>query len=174
MTNKEKIILIINESLKFGRKTKFQYGTMLEEHRRLCNIVSLGDAIERKLLLFNNVDEKSELYKSIYDSAKMALIKLQTTECYNFYSAELLLKIFHLETVFNKKLKSTGYKIVDISELKTQREVEIIDEEKPEPEGVELIEKKERLISSNTTGKRFLQNNKKREEIVNALLKNKL
>lgn len=179
LTNKEKIILIIRESLKFGGKTKYQYGTMLEEHRRLCNILHLRDTIEQKILLFNNIDENSELYRSIYLTAKMALIKLQTDECYNFYSAALLLKIYHLETVFSKKLKSQGHKIVDISEIKS-KEVEIVNEiqqyqqEQNELVGVELIEKRQKHIPMSTTGKKFLRENKKRAEIVNALLNNNL
>lgn len=173
MTNKEKIILIIRESLKFGHKTRYQYGLMLEEHRRLATILRLKDIIEEKIQLFNNIDENSELYKSIYLTAKMALIKLQVDECYNFYSAALLLKIYHLETVFSKKLKSQGHKIVDISEVK-RKEVELVDEQPEDLMNVELIEKQEKRIPMSTTGKKFLRENKKRAEIVNALLNNNL
>jgi hypothetical protein len=173
MTNKEKIILIIRESLKFGHKTKYQYGLMLAEHKRLCTTLRLRDIIEEKIALFNNIDENSELYRSIYETAKIALVKLQIDECYNFHSAALLLKIFHLETVFNKKLKSNGHKIVDISETK-RKDVLIVDEQPLEPVGVELVERKEKFIPTTTTGKKLVRDNTKRKEIVHALLNGQL
>lgn len=172
-TAKQKIELIINESLKFGRKTKFQYSVMFEEHRRLCTIVNLNETIQDKIKLFNNLDESSELYKSIYLTAKMALLKLQNDECYNFYSAELLMKMLKLESIFSKTLKSNGHKIIDISELKREHET-IHEQQIVELNEIELNERREKFLSSNTTGKKFLRESKKRKEVVSALLKNKL
>lgn len=175
MSNKEKIVLIINESLKCGRKTKYQYGTMFEAHRRLCDIVHLKETIEEKTKLFLNIDESSELYKSIYLSAKMALIKMQSDECYNFYCAELLMKIFSIEDIFERKLKSIKHEFVDATQLKKQTTNEIIENEQTnELTGVELVEKREHRISGSTTGKKFLRETIKRKDIVNALLNNKL
>lgn len=171
LTNKEKIILIINESLKFGRLTKFTYSVMLEEHRRLCDVVLLKDTIIEKTKLFNNLDEKSELYKSIYSTAKMALVTIQKEQRYNFNSAELLLKIFNLEDIFSRKLKSQGSKIVDLSERKKKQ---VIIEEADEEVTKTEKQLREIFIGKETSGRKLNTQIKKEKDIRQSLQQNSL
>lgn len=174
MTVKEKIVLIIKESIRSGKESNFIYDIMFEKHKEVWNINKLSTTIEEKIKLFNNLDESSELFKNIYNTAKLALRKLQDNEGYNFYSAELILKINMLEDIFTRKLKSTGTRIIDTSEKKKQITVqttEIESEDYNKDVDLQEIEMNYggKFISSKTTGRKFNSELMKRKNITDSL-----
>jgi hypothetical protein len=97
LTNKEKITLVIKESIKFGKVSDFHYDGISAEHKQMPLINKFHTTITDKLLLFENLDENSHTFQTIFNTAKIALRKLQHDEQYNYYSAELILRIIKLE-----------------------------------------------------------------------------
>lgn len=152
-TNKEKIIIVLKESIKFGRLSEFKYNCMFEKHNDVSLIKNLNETMKQKIQLFNNIDETSTLFKTIFDCAKIALRKLQDDEQYNYYSAELIMKFNQLETIFERRLKPLGTRIVEQIEKQQNNSSIILNddgistekskneslEEKPEEKIVEQI-----------------------------------
>lgn len=174
LTIKEKIVLVIRESIRSGKETNFIYDIMFEKHKEVWAIQKLSTTIEEQIKLFNNIDESSELFKNIYETAKLALRKLQNDEGYNFYSAELILKINMLEDIFARKLRPIGTRIVEQTEKKKHLPVESqpIEAEEYDKEN-DLREIKMtyggKFISSKTTGRKFNAEITKRKTIVDSL-----
>lgn len=171
LTNKEKIILILKESIKFGKEANFIYDGMLEKHKDVSLIKKINEKMELQIVLFKNLDEASQTFKSIFDCAKIALRKLQDEEKYNYYSADLILKIHQLESCFKKKLKPVGFRLIDANEkITTKQENNIVEIEK-QNENFEN-ELSGQFISENMNGRKLQTKNNKRKEIINALTEN--
>lgn len=187
MTSKEKIVLVIKESIRLGKDENFVYDVMLEKHKEIWNIKKLQTTMDEKIALFNNLDENSELFKNIYGTAKLALTKIKDNEGYNFYCADLILKINMLEEVFKGKLKSIGTRIIDqvekpkpIVEAKTIQESDE-DENNDESDifdGVELMKSMElpsgKYLRENVTGEKFKNAVMKKHEIKTSLQQSQL
>lgn len=186
MTSKQKIVLIINESIRFGKENNFVYDVMLEKHKDIWNIKKLQTTMEEKIMLFNNLDENSELFKNIYGTAKLALTKLQNDEGYNFYCADLILKINMLEEIFKGKLKSIGTRIVEqiekpksIIEAKTiETNEDEINDDSDVFDGVELMKSMKlpsgKYLRENMTGEKLHNNVMKKQEIKTTLQQSQL
>lgn len=181
MTSKEKIVLVIRESIRLGKECSFTYHVMLEKHKDVWNINKLSTTMEEKISLFNNLDESSELFKNIYGTAKLALTKLKDDEGYNFYCADLILKINMLEDIFKKKLRPIGNRIVDqIEKPKTLpqtkfenlMEEENLTQEDFDPKNIELPSGK--FLRENVTGKKFHNQVMKKHEIKTSLQQSQL
>lgn len=179
-TNKEKIILVLRESLKFGRETNFTYNDMFAKHREIQFISNISKVVKEKIELFNNMDESSHLFISIYDCAKLALSNMLEKKRYNYYSAELIMKISSLEEIFRKKLKPIGIHInEDIkpiekntsTTLSNQIEEEIIDLETGLDEDMifEPLTKKAKFIGQGVSGKELVEEKQKRNELISAI-----
>lgn len=173
MTSKEKIVLIIKESIRLGKEDNFVYDVMFEKHKDVWNINKLTLIMNDKIALFNNLDENSELFKNIYSTAKQALEKLQNNEGYNFYSAELILKINMLEDCFKKKLKPIGSRIVDQIEkpkMLPRTEFEnLVEEENLTQE--DFSDEDERMKNAELPSGKFLRENVTGEKLHNTIMK---
>lgn len=174
-TNKQKIILVTLESIKFGRETNFTYNDMFAKHREIQLISNIGKVVKEKIDLFNNMDESSHLFISIYDCAKLALSNMIEKKRYNYYSAELIMKISSLEEIFRKKLKPIGIHINEyvkpIEKEKIVIEEEIIDMETGLDEDMifEPLIKKAKFIGQGVTGKEMVAAKEKRNELISTL-----
>lgn len=176
-TNKEKIIIILKESIKFARNQEFKYDCMFEKHNEVSLIKNLNETIKQKIELFNNLNEESTLFKSIFDCSKIALRKLIDDQRYNYYSAELIMKFNQLETIFTRRLKPIGTRIVEKIEKEQKyenyfnNENELLVEESNE-ENIdiekELIEIQTN-VDDNVTGKKLHHTIKKKKDIISAL-----
>lgn len=184
MTSKEKIVLVIRESIRLGKECSFVYNVMLEKHKDVWNINKLSTTIEEKIVLFNNLDETSELFKNIYRTAKIALTKLKDDEGYNFYSAELILKINMLEDIFKKKLRPIGSRIIEQIEKPRIIETKTIETIGDEIEHEEYYDEQEQMknmelpsgkfLRENITGKKFHNQVMKKAEIKISLQQSQL
>lgn len=182
-TNKEKIIVVLKESVKFARETNFVYDDMFEKHKEVALINNLGKTIKEKIDLFNNMDETSHLFQTIYDCAKLALSNMLEKKYYNYYSAELIMKFNSLEEIFRKKLRPMGVRIN--SDLKApEKKKEPIkhyyeensfqtnnssfnEHEINEENIVEDIDGL--IVEQGVTGKELLERKNKRNEMITAL-----
>lgn len=184
MTAKEKIILILRESIRLGKECSFTYHVMLEKHKEIWSINKLSLLIEEKIALFNNLPETSELFQNIYRTAKLALTKLKDDEGYNFYSAELILKINMLEDIFKKKLRPIGSRIIEQIEKPKIIETKTIQTIHDEIEHDEFYDEQEHLknielpsgkfLRENITGKKFHNTVMKKQEIKTSLQQSQL
>lgn len=182
-TNKEKILLVLRESIKFGRETDFTYNNMFEKHKEVSLINNLNKTIKEKAELFNNMNETSHLFQTIYDCAKLALANMLEKKSYNYYSAELIMKFSSLEEVFKRKLRPTGIYIN--SDLRKPENKKVItkkvEEEESEFENTEsslTINDEDfefaplptgKFIEQGLTGKELVRKTEKREELINTL-----
>lgn len=177
-TNKEKILLVLKESLKFARETNFIYDSMYEKHRELTIINNLGKTIKEKIELFVNINEDSHLFATIYDCAKLAHTNMVNKKYYNYYSAELIMKFLCLEDVFKRKLKPVRIHInADVPKVEKQKteiigntEEEIIDNENFNEEDIfEPLIKSAEFLEQGLTGKEFVEKKNKKKELISAL-----
>lgn len=173
ISNKEKVILVLKESIKAGREVNFVYNNMYEKHKDVLFIKKFRETIDEKIRLFENVHESSYLFQKIVDTAKMACVKLQEEEGYNYYSAELILKFNQLDNCFNKKLKPLGVRIVEQKEVVIKETVynRSLDIEEYEEELVPLT-RDAKYIGNGMTGKKFHSKLKKQQDISLALKEN--
>lgn len=169
LTNREKIILVLRESIKFGKEVNFLYHNMDEKHKELLFIKRFDDTIDNKIKLFENLDDKSFAFQRILDTAKIACNKLKSDNQYNYYSAELIMKVSKLEEFFNKKLKSIGVRIIDQPEpvnnntiINNEDKISYLEDDTPLTNNTKFIEK-------NITGKKFISNIIKQKEITNII-----
>lgn len=181
-TNKEKILLVLRESIKFGRETDFTYNNMFEKHKEVALINNLSKTIKEKAELFNNMDETSHLFQTIYDCAKLALANMLDKKSYNYYSAELIMKFSSLEEIFRKKLKPIGIYInSDLRKPENKKDATKKVEEENEFENIEsslTINDEDfefaplptgKFIEQGLTGKELVRKTEKREELINTL-----
>lgn len=112
---KNTIIAVLDESIRVGRNFEFYYAFNNDlNHLALIKTTYLDKTIKEKKDLFDKLDQRSYTYNRILDTAKLALIQLQTTSKYNYYSAELIVKFIQLEDVFGeRKLKSIGVRFIE-------------------------------------------------------------
>lgn len=184
LTTKEKIVLVLRESIRVGKECNFVYHVMFEKHKEVWNINKLNLTIDEKIKLFNNLDENSELFKNIHGTAKLALTKLKDDEGYNFYSADLILKMNMLEDIFKNKLRSTGTRIID----QVEKPKPIIQENKEEEieyasdedifDGRQYIENVElpsgKFLRENVTGKNLKTKIVRKKDIITSLQQSQL
>lgn len=121
MTNKQIVILVVNESLRFGSEKDFIYINMDEKHKQVLFIGNIFKTIKEKISLFENVNEESYLYNRIVEAAKLALVNLQEGNGYGYYNAELILQINSLETCFKRKLKPIGVRVLSEDEIEKNK-----------------------------------------------------
>lgn len=111
---KEKIIVVLDASIKAGRDFNWWYENLGENHRVFKDVKNLRELIEKKKGIFEKLDTQSFLFERILDTAKLALKNLKDYNEYNYYSAELINKFLSLEEIFlEKKLKSVEVKTVE-------------------------------------------------------------
>lgn len=173
-SNKENILLVLKESMRLGKEVNFIYPKLYEKHRDISYIDRLTTTIEKKISLFENLDENSYAFQRILDTAKLALAKLQKSEEYNYYSAELIWKFYQLEDYFKKRLKSIGMRIVEQKEKQTNvyiPDTNVINRDYVinEEEEIVALTKDARFIAETTTGKKFNSNIQKQKQITNIL-----
>lgn len=173
-SNKENILLVLKESMRLGKEVNFIYPKLYEKHRDISYIDRLTTTIEKKISLFENLDENSYAFQRILDTAKLALSKLQQSEEYNYYSAELIWKFYQLEDFFNKRLKSIGMRVVEQKEKQTTvlidnaniNKLTIIEED----EAILVpLTKDAKFINGTTTGRKFNSKIQKEKQISNIL-----
>lgn len=78
-------------------------------------------ALEGKKKLFLNMPDNCESFKSIHNSAKKALAKLQKN-IYDFEVVEFINIFFSIERVFIKDLKYVGIREIEFKGIKTTSE----------------------------------------------------
>lgn len=173
-SNKENILLVLKESMRLGKEVNFIYPKLYEKHRDISYIDRLTTTIEKKISLFENLDENSYAFQRILDTAKLALSKLQQSEEYNYYSAELIWKFYQLEDFFKKRLKSIGMRVVDQKEkeidYRNNKQYEMINKliDEDEDEIIPLT-KDAKFINGTTTGRKFNSKIQKEKQISNIL-----
>lgn len=180
-TKKEKVILMLRESIKFGRETNFIYDDMFEKHREVTLINNISKLMKEKTELFNNMDENSHLFQTIYDCAKLAHSNLLDKKRYNFYCAELIMKFSSLEEVFKRRLKPLGLHInVETNKTITKKQITKVEEyeedinevDSPFSDDEEIfntIDDNAEYIEQGVTGKELSIRNRKRNELMVAL-----
>lgn len=177
-------MLVLKESIKQGKEVEFIYKDIYEKHKDVLFISKLDTTMKFKMDLFNNLDESSYTFSKILDTAKMACIKLQRGEGYNYYSAELILRFNQLEDCFKKKLKPIGVRIIEQKEKITildeqtiyfdkeksnEKNIIEIDENDIYLENVVPLTKGAKYVRSNVSGKKFLSKIKQEKDISSAI-----
>lgn len=125
-TDRPKILVLLDTSIKLGKESDFTYTAMSEDHRQLKRIVSLGNMIDKKKDIFNKLDENSFMFQRILDTAKLALRKIQDDGEFNYYSAELIMKFLKLEEVFlEKNLKAKEVRFIEPEQSVAKKSFEV-------------------------------------------------
>lgn len=177
-TKKQKITLVLRESIKFGRETNFVYDVMNEKHREVTLINNISKVMKEKTELFENMDENSHLFQTIYDCAKLAHSNLLEKKAYNYYCAELIMKFNSLEEIFKRRLKPIGVHInADLNRPVTKKKITEVEDEDTEEinspysdeEIFETLQENEQYIEQGVTGKELSERNRKRNELMVAL-----
>lgn len=173
LTTKEKVILVLRESLKSGYEHNFIYHPMYEPHRLIFEIERLKKTMDVKIQLFENMDERAYTFGRIVGTAKQALQKLQSHEGYNYYSAELIFKFYQLEDLFKRKLRPIGIRDAEqkLKPLENNIELKKIHEyhESTEEEKYNEYFAPEKVLSPETNGKKLGKQIKKQKEVFSTL-----
>lgn len=173
LTTKEKVILVLRESIKAGYENNFIYHPFYEPHRLVSEIEKPKKTMEAKIELFQNMDERAYTFGRIVNVAKQALHKLQSHEGYNYYSAELICKFYQLEDLFKRKLRPIGIRDVEqkIKQPTNKLESKKIHEyhESTEDEKYNEYFTPDEILSPEIDGKKLEKKIKKQKEVFNTL-----
>lgn len=174
LTTKEKVILVLRESIKAGYENNFVYHPFYEPHRLVNEMEKPKKTMEAKIELFQNMDERAYTFGRIVNVAKQALKKLQSNEGYNYYSAELICKFYQLEDLFKRKLRPIGIRDIEEKEkppTKDNLSLKKIHEyhESTEEEMYDNYFTSEKVLSSDVDGKKLGKQIKKQKEVYDTL-----
>lgn len=157
-TDKDKVILVLNESIRLAKESQFSYDKMYEKHKEITWIRKFDTTMKEKTELFKSLDENSYTFSRLKETAKMALVELQRGNGYNYYSAELILKFNLLEEFFrNRRLKSQG--------VRDAGEKVIIAQSEKKTDFILLSPEDGRLINGEMNGKKFVREEKKIKQL---------
>lgn len=121
---KQNIIKVVYHALEQSKKTKckgIRYSLKPGELYAKTTFQAFKTALDNKIILFCNMSEECESFKSIHNAAKKALVKLQNRN-YDFDVIEFINIFFSIESVFIKNLKYVGIRELDFKGMKVSTE----------------------------------------------------
>ena len=123
LTQRETIVAVLEIALEQASDNKFRGVRYIQaQYKNIKDYESsLRRLVKSKIILFNNLDDKSATYGVILSNAKRALVDVQAG-LFDFHSAELINKFLSLEEIFYKNLEFKGIRKVEELELEPVKE----------------------------------------------------